>query len=309
VARRGSIPAGTELWPGLDEAGEDVILQSRLFGWLGELSLEGLYALHLGLSSRELAHLVTATPPESRPRPPCFPSLASQSRTALGLECRSVWSILLKEDEVVTSCRKGLAMSPSQSRWMMFVDGENFTIQGQKVASARGVALAEGKYHLPDVYLWMPEIHARDVIPGMTEPNRQVFSRLAGERSVRSFYYTSILGPDDKVAGAKKSIWDLGFHPEVFRKIRQRKTKGVDIALTKDMLSNAFLDNYDLAVLVAGDADYVPLVAEVKRLGKVVLTAFFDENEQGMSPELKVSADDFFDITFPFESSWNQFTR
>ena len=40
------------------------------------------------------------------------------------------------------------------------------------------------------------------------------------------------------------------------------KAKGVDIALTTDMLSNAFLGNYDVAVLVAGDGDYVPLVEQ-----------------------------------------------
>ena len=31
-----------------------------------------------------------------------------------------------------------------------------------------------------------------------------------------------------------------------------------------------FEDHYDVAVLIAGDGDYVPLVEEVKSLGKVV---------------------------------------
>src|SRR4051794_12186407 len=44
--------------------------------------------------------------------------------------------------------------------------------------------------------------------------------------------------------------------------------KGVDISLTKDMLVQAFLGNYDIAVLVAADGDYLPVVEEVKRLGK-----------------------------------------
>ena len=44
------------------------------------------------------------------------------------------------------------------------------------------------------------------------------------------------------------------------------RAKGVDIALTKDLLSHAFLDNYDAVVLVAGDGDYVPVVEELKRL-------------------------------------------
>jgi len=48
------------------------------------------------------------------------------------------------------------------------------------------------------------------------------------------------------------------------------------------MLSHAFLNNYDVATLIAGDADYVPLVEEVKRLGKVVYVLFFVSN--GLSP-------------------------
>jgi len=40
------------------------------------------------------------------------------------------------------------------------------------------------------------------------------------------------------------------------------------------MLSNAIDNNYEVAVLVAGDADYVPLVEEVKRRGKMVILCF-----------------------------------
>ena len=34
-----------------------------------------------------------------------------------------------------------------------------------------------------------------------------------------------------------------------------RRSKGVDIILTKDMLSHAFPGNFDAALLVAGDGD------------------------------------------------------
>lgn len=68
------------------------------------------------------------------------------------------------------------------------------------------------------------------------------------------------------------------------------------------MLSHAFLGNYDAAVLVAGDADYVPLVEEVKRLGKLVHVAFF--GSQGLSPELRRSADQFCEIAGDFAAAW-----
>jgi len=55
--------------------------------------------------------------------------------------------------------------------------------------------------------------------------------------------------------------------------------------------------------LIAGDGDYVPLVEEVKHLGKRVLVIFFSE-DSGLSPALKLAADDFFDWTNSFVGAW-----
>jgi len=76
----------------------------------------------------------------------------------------------------------------------------------------------------------------------------------------------------------------------------------VDIALAKDFLSHAFLDNYDVAVLVAGDGNYVPLIIEVKRLGKVVYVVFF--HDFGLSTELHSAADMFFEMGQFFLERW-----
>jgi uncharacterized LabA/DUF88 family protein len=49
-------------------------------------------------------------------------------------------------------------------------------------------------------------------------------------------------------------------------------------------------DNYDVAILVAGDGDYVPLVRAVKGEGaRVHVWAF----SSGLSPKLKMEADHF----------------
>ena len=50
--------------------------------------------------------------------------------------------------------------------------------------------------------------------------------------------------------------------------------KSVDIQLAIDMLSKAFKDQYDVAILVSGDADFVRVVEIVKDLGKHVELAF-----------------------------------
>ncbi len=51
--------------------------------------------------------------------------------------------------------------------------------------------------------------------------------------------------------------------------------KGVDIQLTTDLLTHSFKNNYDVAVLIAGDSDYVGALQAVKDNGKNVEVALF----------------------------------
>ena len=51
--------------------------------------------------------------------------------------------------------------------------------------------------------------------------------------------------------------------------------KGVDIQLTTDLLTHSYKDNYDVAILVAGDSDYVGALQAVKDNGKNVEVALF----------------------------------
>ncbi|MBI1973632.1 NYN domain-containing protein [Candidatus Micrarchaeota archaeon] len=59
--------------------------------------------------------------------------------------------------------------------------------------------------------------------------------------------------------------------------------KGDDINLAVDMLSLAYENKYDAAILVSGDGDFVPLVERVRSLGKNVTIACF---YRGRSPRL-----------------------
>lgn len=52
--------------------------------------------------------------------------------------------------------------------------------------------------------------------------------------------------------------------------------KGVDVKMALDVLDLAHDDRFDIAVLVTGDADFVPLVHKITSLGKQALVAHFE---------------------------------
>ena len=160
---------------------------------------------------------------------------------------------------------------PHLRRWMMFIDGENFTIRGQQFAEGNSFNLKEGPWFMRDTFLWFPNR------PGtLTVTNTESAPLQVQPHAIRAFYYTSLVGDDNKMRQVRKALHEMGFAPQVFKKAdKNKKSKGVDIALATDLLSNAYNDNFEVAVLVAGDGDYIPLISEVKRLGKVVYLVFF----------------------------------
>jgi len=66
------------------------------------------------------------------------------------------------------------------------------------------------------------------------------------------------------------------------RKIMKNKNKpefavkGDDIYLATDMVSVAYENQYDTAILVSGDGDFVPCIKRVQKLGKKVENAYFN---------------------------------
>jgi uncharacterized LabA/DUF88 family protein len=183
---------------------------------------------------------------------------------------------------------------------MLFVDGENLVMRAQEFAEGHGLGLEEGKYYNRDVFVWFPDNPATHYWPYSS-------NKLPLELSaVRSYYYTSVTGDDKRVDLVREQLWSLDFQPEVFKRtIKGAKAKGVDIALTRDMLTHAFFNHYDAAVLMAGDGDYVPLVDEVKRLGKIVCVAAFSSS--GLSPALRLSSDAFVDLEASFKDLWTAY--
>jgi len=180
-------------------------------------------------------------------------------------------------------------------RWMSFVDGENLTIRWQEKAKKSGFELTEGSHYKKDVFVWSMDLFKNLLGPLNLHPRE----------AIRHYYYTSVVGDDQELNSVKEALYGLDFDPVVFKKIRNnQKAKGVDIALTIDLLTHAFRDNYDVALLFAGDGDFVPLLKEVKSLGKRVCLAFFYKN--GLNMDLLFEADRFLDLTELFGSYWKK---
>jgi uncharacterized LabA/DUF88 family protein len=64
--------------------------------------------------------------------------------------------------------------------------------------------------------------------------------------------------------------------------------KGVDVMIATDLVSGAFKNLYDTAILVSGDGDFFPAIEAVKDLGKHVEVVAFEDN---LSPEAERAAD------------------
>ena len=65
--------------------------------------------------------------------------------------------------------------------------------------------------------------------------------------------------------------------------------KGVDIQLATDMITHSYKNNYDVAILVAGDNDFVGALQAVKDNGKNVEVALFGKEQT--SRQLRSVAD------------------
>jgi uncharacterized LabA/DUF88 family protein len=166
------------------------------------------------------------------------------------------------------------------SQAMLFVDGENFAMRFGEMLGDRhlnALQVSGGLWYEPDVALWAQNLNPQP--------------QFTGVRLVRRHFYTSVPGGGERIARIEQWLKDRGFEaPRVFHRDKNRGSKQVDISLTTEMLTHAHRKHYDTAILIAGDADYCPLVRAVKAEGaRVHVWAF----SKGLSPKLKMEADHF----------------
>ena len=134
-----------------------------------------------------------------------------------------------------------------------------------------------------------------------------VFARSAmsirGARLVpfRMYCYGSYTGAERGAFSAfkerLKSLGDVELY--LIERSKCEREKGVDVRLATDMLVHAAWNNYDVAILVSGDADFEPVVRRVRDLGKKVYISFFP---YAIAEALKEASDGLMSSLFHAET-------
>jgi len=127
----------------------------------------------------------------------------------------------------------------------------------------------------------------------------------------RPVYVTSIRNDATIEHEAAKYIRDTGFEPVLIREDKEKrkqpeadltqrqlliKPKGVDIALTVRMMEDAQRDLFRSCFLVTSDADYLPLIEAVRRMGKHVWVVGYKNDFTKQNPRFEYVPDRCFDI-------------
>jgi uncharacterized LabA/DUF88 family protein len=166
-------------------------------------------------------------------------------------------------------------------RVMLFVDGENLAIRFGAMLKTAGLAKSPFVVYRPDVYVWLPSLGSRETV--------------SGGGIIRTHYYTAVQGDYPTVDEVTTELKNAGIGaPRVFKKAKGARSKRVDITLSTEMLLHATRHHYDIAILVAGDEDYVPLVEAVQSEGRGVHVWSIAD---GLSTRLSQAADSYTDLT------------
>jgi uncharacterized LabA/DUF88 family protein len=102
-------------------------------------------------------------------------------------------------------------------------------------------------------------------------------------------FYHAVRSNTDSIDIAERGHWKVDI---LHRMVTE---KGLDTSLAVDML--ALLDNYDMAVVISGDADMIPSIELIKGRQKQVAVVEFhrgarpDKRGRGFASRLKLSAD------------------
>jgi len=177
--------------------------------------------------------------------------------------------------------------SPVSQKAMAFVDGSNLLMEVGTILGAKLRSDLPSSEHLSLATQTVTKALREQVVDGPAGPHR----------IVRRYWFGSVQGSDERLAERQTWLREHGYEGVLFHKRKGRDEKGVDLAVAREMLMHGFNKNYNTAVLVAGDEDYLGLVHDLKRLGVLVVLAFYEC--PSLSPKLRLAADAFIPLHDP----------
>ena len=132
---------------------------------------------------------------------------------------------------------------------------------------------------------------------------------LAGQRNVLAAYvFDGTMGDDEDSTARTRKFHDYlrynGFRVVERNSVEGREQKEVDVAMACEMVVHALKDNYDVAIVISGDRDFVPAIQHVQSAGKIVEVAAF---RTSASEELRRTADKYIELeSLPILTMFNK---
>ena len=121
------------------------------------------------------------------------------------------------------------------------------------------------------------------------------YPRVGGIHVQRTTYYDGRPDDDKDLDPRLREYWEaIELEPDTqlgFGMVRGKKRirqKAVDTLLVTDLLVGVFTDLFEIAILLAGDQDFVPAVIEAKRRGVMVVVM---AEERSLGDDLRRAAD------------------
>lgn len=144
-------------------------------------------------------------------------------------------------------------------RLMVFIDGSNFYFSLKKTFSTSKIDLKK----FVDFLIADNELIS---IKYYNAPLNQKDDEEGYKKQQKFFEYLKTIPKLDLYLGRLEKRPD-----------NHKTEKGVDVKIAIDLLVNAFKDNYDVAILISNDADFIPAIEEVQKIGKSVYYVGFSK--------------------------------
>lgn len=217
-------------------------------------------------------------------------------------------------------------------RCYVFVDAENHFIRSNAAAediigsSRAAEALSKAKLLIPgisgfpnhiegDRFGWNRELQ---LFWDCELLSRTGIVTLYGAHISRAVWVGSCSGDEDKAHSMRVQLRKYDFEPIVVRELKDKrgqrevtlkqqglieKAKGCDIEVVTRMVSDAAANLYDCCFLFTSDADFLPAIEAVRRMGKIVWVFGYQSALPNRSSFLHVP-DRFIDLGELLANTW-----